>query len=289
MLPDKYINPFTDFGFKKLFGEEPNKDLLMSFLNLFLPDYHQIEDLSYAKNEFGGLSEFDRKAIFDLYCVGKNGERFIVEIQKAKQNFFKDRSVFYSSFPIQEQAQRGDWNFQLNHVYLFAILDFTFTESGAEIVHTVKLKDQNCNTFYDKLTFVYIEMPKFNKTENELETMQDKWFYVFRNLQKLDGRPRKLQEKVFERLFKSAEIAKYSPAERQIYEDNLKYYRDFNNVIETAKGEGVEEGIEIGIEQGIEQEKLLRLKKVIESGKFSNAEIAGIFDVDVEFIQTLNN
>ena len=109
----KYVNPLTDFGFKKIFGEEPNKDILISFLNEILPERHTIEDLSYLRNERLGKSEVDRKAIYDLYCTSTTGERFIVELQKAKQNYFKDRSIFYSSFPIQEQAQKGEWDFRL--------------------------------------------------------------------------------------------------------------------------------------------------------------------------------
>ncbi|MEO0340684.1 MAG: Rpn family recombination-promoting nuclease/putative transposase, partial [Bacteroidota bacterium] len=110
---EKFINPLTDFGFKKLFGSEPNKDLLIDFLNELLPKKHQIADLSYAQNEHQGQRIIDRTAIFDIYCIGENGERFIVEVQKAKQNYFKDRSVYYASFPIQEQGQKGDWNYEL--------------------------------------------------------------------------------------------------------------------------------------------------------------------------------
>jgi len=108
-VKERYINPFTDFGFKKLFGTELNKDLLIDFLNeVVLPQNKKIADLKYRSNEHMGQTELDRKAIFDLYCMSSNGERFIVEMQKAKQNYFKDRSVFYSTFPIQEQAQTGD-------------------------------------------------------------------------------------------------------------------------------------------------------------------------------------
>ena len=96
---ERYINPLTDFGFKKLFGTEVNKELLIDFLNEILPD-KKIKNLSYSSEENQGLTELDRKAIFDLYCIGNNGERFIVEMQKAKQNYFKDRSIFYASFPI---------------------------------------------------------------------------------------------------------------------------------------------------------------------------------------------
>ena len=244
-LQDKYINPFTDFGFKKLFGTELNKDLLIDFLNaVVLPEGRRIADLQYKKSEQLGSGELDRKAIFDLYCVGEDGERFIVEMQKAKQNYFKDRSVFYATFPIQEQAQRGDWDFKLAEVYTVGILDFVFAEDGdkKEVRHQVTLKDQNGIVFYKKLTFIYLEMPHFTKTEAELKTSFDKWLYVIKHLSNLENRPLALQEKVFEKLFETAEIAKFNDDERARYEDSLKYYRDLKNVIDTAALEGETKG-----------------------------------------------
>ena len=122
---EKYINPFTDYGFKRLFGEEPNKELLLDFLNeLLREEQGQITSLTYLKNENLGSSDVDRKAIFDIYCENERGEKFIVELQKTKQNFFKDRTVYYATFPIREQARRADWNFELKAVYTVAILDF---------------------------------------------------------------------------------------------------------------------------------------------------------------------
>jgi predicted transposase/invertase (TIGR01784 family) len=245
MTKEKYINPFTDFGFKKLFGTEPNKALLINFLNeVILPEQRKITDLTYKKNDHLGATEFDRKAIFDLYCIGTNDERFIVEMQKAKQNYFKDRTLFYSTFPIQEQAQKGDWDYQLSEVFTVGILDFTFSDDAqnGEVRHEVVLKDQNCRVFYDKLTFIYLEMPNFTKTEAELETPYDKWLYVLKNLPNLENRPIKLQEKIFEQLFETAEIAKFSPNEKQQYEDSLKSYRDLKNVLDTSFEEGKIEG-----------------------------------------------
>jgi predicted transposase/invertase (TIGR01784 family) len=243
-LQDKYINPFTDFGFKKLFGSEPNKDLLIDFLNQVLPEKHKIQDLTYARTEHLGNSEADRKAIFDLYCLGENGERFIVEMQKAKQNFFKDRSVYYSSFPIQEQAKKGNWNYQLAAVYMVGILDFVFSEDEAEqeVRHEIQLKDQNCRVFYDKLTYIYLEMPNFSKKEAALETNFDKWMYVLQQLPYLQNRPQALQERVFHKLFEAAEIAKFTPDEKTKYEESLKYYRDLKNVVDTSFDEGKAEG-----------------------------------------------
>jgi len=253
-MNDKYINFFTDFGFKKLFGSEPNKDLLIDFLNELLKDREApIKTLKFKKTEHLGASEVDRKAIFDLYCESETGEKFIVELQKAKQKFFKDRSIFYSTFPIQEQSQRGDWDFKLKAVYTIGILDFVFDEDkdNDKYFYDVKLTEQETKeVFCDKLNFIYIEMPKFNKTEDELETHFDKWLFAIKNLYKLDKIPGKLQEKVFERFFKIAEIAHMNPEERTTYESSLKYYRDMNNVVATAKGEGWAKGEAQGKAEG---------------------------------------
>ena len=169
ILQDKYISLLTDFGFKRVFGTEPNKDLLIDFLNTLLPAHHQIQDLSFKNNENLGNKQIDRKAIFDIYCQAKSGERFIVEIQKAKQNFFKDRSVYYATFPVQEQALTGEWNFKLSPVYTVGVLDFVFDDHKHDdtIVHIVELKNQHCEVFYEKLKFIYIELPKFTKSVND--------------------------------------------------------------------------------------------------------------------------
>jgi len=297
MLIEKYINPFTDFGFKKLFGTELNKDLLIDFLNeVILPENKKIVDLTYRSNEHIGQTEADRKAIFDLYCMSSNGERFIVEMQKAKQNYFKDRSVFYSSFPIQEQAQTGNWNYKLAAIYTVGILDFAFSDeestktNGAkvkEVRHEVKLKNQKCEVFYDKLTFIYLEMPHFNKTEEELETNYDKWLYVLKHLPNLTERPKKLQERIFQRLFEAAEIAKFSPQEKELYEESLKTYRDLKNVIDTAYDEGKMEGKLEGKLEGQLEEKKANIIKALQRGKLSIEEIAEDFDTTADYVRSI--
>lgn len=245
-MKEKYINLFTDFGFKKIFGEEASKENLISFLNTLLPRRHQIEELEFCNTESQGVSALDRKAIFDLSCRSASGELFIVELQKAKQNFFKDRSVFYATFPIQQQAQRGDWDFRLSAVYTIGILDFVFDDEDSaerqEVIHRVQLKNQRHQVFYDKLTFIYLTLPNFTKGADELETLQEKWFYLFRHLHELEEIPPRLCEQVFLRVFEKASIARFQPEERQAYESSLKYYRDLKNVIDTACEEGREEG-----------------------------------------------
>ncbi|MEM8642160.1 MAG: Rpn family recombination-promoting nuclease/putative transposase [Cyanobacteria bacterium P01_G01_bin.54] len=258
--PAKYINPFTDYGFKKLFGEEPNKDLLLDFLNELLQDEQgQITTLNYIKNEQLGSTDLDRRAVFDLYCENEAGEKFIVELQKSKQNFFKDRTVYYSTFPIREQAKKNNWNYQLSAVYLIAILDFVFDEDKDDLEkyrYNVQLTDiDTCKVFYDKLTFIYLEMPKFTKTIEQLENRFEKWLYVLRNLSQLQEIPESLQEEVFKKLFEIAEISQFNREQLRSYENSLKYYRDLKSSMDTArdegKAEGIAEGIGIGREEGI--------------------------------------
>jgi predicted transposase/invertase (TIGR01784 family) len=127
----KYLNPFTDFGFKKIFGEEASKPLLIDFLNALLPKTDKIVDLAFKNNEQLVQTDLDRKAIYDIYCENEKGEKLIVELQKAKQNYFKERTVYYSTFPIKEQAEKGEWNYNLKAVYCIGILDFTFDDYEA--------------------------------------------------------------------------------------------------------------------------------------------------------------
>lgn len=263
----KYINPYTDFGFKKLFGTPLNKDLLISFLNSLFDGKEVVRDLTYLNGESLGNGYGDRRAIFDVYCENEQGETFIVEMQKAEQQFFKDRSVFYSTFPIQNQGKKGIWNFKLKGVYTIGILDFVFPNHEYpqdSLRHEVKLVDvDDKHVFYDKLTFLYLEMPKFTKGEEELKTLYDKWLFVLHNLSRLMKRPATLQERIFTRLFEQAEIARYTPEERQDYEDSLKVYRDMKNVLDTAELRGLEkgrkegrrEGRKEGIEQGTFEER----------------------------------
>lgn len=254
---ERYISLLTDFGFKRIFGTALNKELLICFLNSLFNGKQVVKDVMYLNSEHVGDVYTDRKAIFDVYCEGENGEKFIVEMQNAYQTYFKDRSLFYSTFPIREQAPKGsEWDFNLNNVYTVALLNFDMKDDAFEkeqIRHHVQLCDTATHkVFYDKLEFIYVEIAKFDKSLEELETLYDKWLYVLKNLSKLDNRPKELRDRVFDRLFEESEIAKFTPLELREYEDSKKAYRDIKNSIDTAKREGIEEGMEKGIKQGIE-------------------------------------
>ena len=244
----KYVNPFTDFGFKKIFGEEASKPLLLDFLNSLLPASDKIKTLAFKNTEHLGQTKIDRKSLFDIYCEAENGQKFIVELQKAKQNFFKERTIYYSTFPIREQAEKGEWNYDLNAVYCIGILDFTFDDyenepEKHEVVHTIKLKNQNGKVFYKKLTYIYLEMPNFFTPEQELQTRLDKWLYFIKHLEDFQNIPSIFKdETIFNQAFEKAELAKFDNQQWESYESSLKEYRDMKGYIDSAYDEGKLEG-----------------------------------------------
>jgi predicted transposase/invertase (TIGR01784 family) len=233
-----FINPYTDFGFKKLFGEEANKDLLIDFLNCLLPSEHQIASLTFKNTEQLGEVALRRKSVFDIYCISKTGIHFVVEMQKAKMDFFKDRSLFYATFPIQKQAPKGkEWDFRLNPVYLVAVLDFEYDENEErrKFLRSVQLKDQDGDLFYDKLHFKFVQMPLFTKKENELETHFDKWLYFLKNLSSFDKIPKILKEPIFQKAFKIAEVSNLTLAQYEEYERSMLEYYDISALKSTVR------------------------------------------------------
>jgi len=288
---ERYINPYTDFGFKKLFGTEMNKDLLISFLNaLFNNIENEIQDIQYLNSENLGEGYGDRRSVFDVYCRTQDGSRFIVEMQKAEQEYFKDRSVYYATTPIRQQAVKGKWDYHLENVYTIGILNFVFPDGeypADSYRHEIKLKDVEDNhVFYEKLTFVYLEMPKFNKTEDQLETMFDKWMFVLQNLYRLLERPKALQDRIFKKLFDQAEIARYSEAERWEYEESKKVFWDNYSVMKTAIKKSRAEGRAEGQAEGREEANIENARKMKAKG-FTIADIADITGLSAEDIEKL--
>ena len=231
-----YISLLTDFGFKRVFGI---KAVMIKFLNTVLDIEGGIKDLRYGNPEKLGFSHFDRKALYDLYCITGNDEHIIVEIQYISQLYFKDRTLVYASRLINEQSEKGkDWNFRLPKVYMVNILNFSFEEAlmplGLEIkradenkfVSRVQLIDRDTGElFYDKLTLVYIELEKFTKEFRELKTFFEQWIFIIKHLHELNDLPEELRnDEVFEQLFEIARIAKMTPNEVN------NYLKDLNNM-----------------------------------------------------------
>jgi len=194
LLDAVYVNPLTDFGFALVFAQDKNKDLLIHFLNAILGREEQITDIEFLPTNQFGYVERERKAVFDIFCKKEKGERFIVEMQRAEQKYFRDRSLFYSAYPILKQAPKGEWDFNLKAVYTIAILDFVlFNEDKDDKYHYLEqvflTRNRTKTQFTDKLNLIFVELPKFRKKEKDLDTNADRWLYSLKHAKDLASQP----------------------------------------------------------------------------------------------------
>jgi predicted transposase/invertase (TIGR01784 family) len=263
-----YINPLLDFGFKKLFGEEINDELLMDLLSAIVPDMGRITKIDYHPTEQLGTEAEDRKAVFDIYCTNEKGEHFIVEMQKAQEPHFIDRSLFYSAFLLRKQAPKGDWDFGLKAVFFVGILDFDCFD-GDKYIETVHLvRDSTGERFSDKLNFVYVVLPKFKKTLEELETNADRWLYCLKNMATLDSQPPEVQGKVFELLFDAARINKLKKEEMETYDKSVLEYASVRRCADFAMEQGIQKGRQEGMEKGMEKGRQEGIQEGVQKGIF---------------------
>jgi len=291
-IPGIYIDPLVDFAFKKIFGSEPNKDLLIAFLNEVFRGRKHIVDLVYDKNEHPGDIKDEGTAIFDLLCTGGNGERFLIEVQRARQGYFKERALFYTSRLISDQAPKGKrsaWGYNIAEVYLIALLeDFTLEDSPPDnYLHDICLCNRDTGEiFYDKLGYIYIELSKFVKEDAELESDLEKWLYVLKNMSRMDKIPIYLRKPIFEKLFSIAAYTNLTKEEKTMYDSSLKYKWDNKNVLDYAVKEGIEKGIEKGIAEG-EHKKAIAIAQEMKKENIPVIQIAKFTKLSVEEIEDL--
>ena len=252
IIKAKYIDLMVDWSFKRVFGTEVNKDILIEFLKVVFPQF-AITDITYIPTEQLGIMEDDRKAIFDVLCKTEDDKTFLVEMQRGAQKHFFERALYYTSFPIMKQGKKaiakeeegaGPWDFSLDGVFFLGILDFEYeqdemTEHRYQLLETKTLKRMT-----DKLEFVFVEVAKFNKSEYELETDLDKWLYLLKNMSTLLERPAALRDRVFGRLFDVAEYARLDDEERKNYVESMNTARDTYNQIDFALNKGIGIGLE---------------------------------------------
>jgi len=242
----RYIDPLTDFGFKRIFGSEPHKELLIAFLNELFKGRKVIHDLVYNPQENGGPARHYRKAVFDVTCTEADGSTFIIEVQRASQKCFFDRAIFYTASRLYEQGSKGNkrWDFELKEVYFIGLADFNFNKfSAGKYLHRVRLvEEETGHVYYNKLEFIFLELPNFNLDAKEIKTDLERWLYVLRNMGKLGKIPVILRKKQFRKLFEIAEVANLKAEEYMLYQkDVLDRWTEYS-VLKTAEEKGVVEG-----------------------------------------------
>ncbi|ADV43889.1 Rpn family recombination-promoting nuclease/putative transposase [Bacteroides helcogenes] len=288
----RFINPYSDYGFKLLFGREVSKDLLIDFLNGLLVGERVITDLTFLNNEQLPEYQEGRGIIYDVYCTTDTGEKIIVEMQNRSQVNFKDRALFYLSKAVVNQGLTGsDWMFGVKAVYGVFFMNFLLDGEEQKLRTDVILADRETGKiFSDKLRQIFIALPLFDKDEEECENDFERWIYVLKNMETLERMPFKARKAVFERLEELADVGALSKHEREVYDNSLKVYRDYLVTMEAAKIEGREEGrvegrvegIEIGIKKS-QTDTALRMK----SKGMSVSEIADITGLTLTEIEAL--
>jgi predicted transposase/invertase (TIGR01784 family) len=279
----RFVDPYSDFGFKHIFGKAPNKNLLISFINQVLKGRKVIVDIQYNNIEFKGSGLDYRKTVLDLHCTGDKGEKFMVEMQKAKPKNFKDRSIFYTANLIQEQGigVAANWGYEMPEIFFIGVMNFNFDDSHPDqFIHDIRLIDRNTHQeFYSKLSYTFIEMPKFKKLETELESKLDEWLYILNNLKQLSEIPLSLVGNTeYEKVFELAELGNLTREEMCEYNQSLKTRRDYFSVMENAKDEGREKG-------RIEERKEIALK--LKTGNIALSFISETTGLTIEQIASL--
>ena len=251
MEESRFINPFTDFGFKRIFGQEINKDLTIDFLNLLLDGERHIADLTIKNPEMQPEREDERLVVFDLYCESDDGTKFIVEMQAARQSFFLDRSLYYQSRAVIAQGEKGkEWDYSLQPVYGIFFMDFTMPGCSGLRTDVALMDMKTGKVFNSKLRQIYLEMPRFTKEAHECENDFERWLYLIKNMKMLKRMPFKAQRAVWDKLLEVADVSSLNEEEKAQYHRALKNYRDYHNVMATARKEGREEGLKEGEEIG---------------------------------------
>ena len=286
----KYVDLLNDRGFKHVFGKDSNKDILIAFLNEVIPD-RKIIDLEHIRNEQEPQGTDNKKSIFDLYCKTDNGDSIVVELQKESQKDFIERSIYYSSFPIQNQVEKGNEKYTFNAVYIINILNFKLEELTAnrKVVSTYRLKELAENTILtDKYTLVYIELPKFTKELDEIEpnNILEGFFYCFRHMKMFENKPQKLKQPIWTRLFNAAQFAAMNKHEQLKYINEMNTARDIRNQIDYAREQGIEQGKALGKAEGKAEEQQTIARNLKRMG-IDSATIAESTRLPIEEIEKL--
>ena len=271
----RYARIIMDDWFKRTFGTEPNKGLLIMLLKELIPE-HDIKDLTYVQQEHINPFPGKKDALIDVECVDIDGTRFIVEMQVARQRFFYERSLFYSTFGIQQQVEKSSsMDYGFPPVYFVGFMDFSLHEGSDRVLYRYSLRENETGEeMTGSLQFVFLELTNCRKALTPEATLLDNLCYALHNMEHLTDRPEELKEEIFKRLFKTAEIATFTPEERIKYENDMTTERDIQNYIsyarekglEEGRAEGIMEGMEKGVEKGVEKGLLEAARNMLAEG-----------------------
>ena len=228
MPAQRYVDILTEAGFKAVFGVEKNKDILIGLLNVVLPAGRRVSDLAYSTTEVPGFTLSNKSVRLDLRCTGEDGSGYGIQ-----PVYFV--ALLNTGVPKFDRSDAGIWRDRF-------VSEYTFRE---KISHEV----------VDETIFLnFVELNRFDKRLDDCVDLADKWFYSLKHMGSMEGLPEGLPEglrvEVFERLFEACEIAKFTPDEKLEYEHDMMTERDYTNILNTYRAEGLAEGKAEGFAEG---------------------------------------
>lgn len=285
----KYADLLNDEVFKLVFGRESTKDVMIEFLNQVILD-RKILDLEFIDKEMHPIERDAKGTVYDMFCKTDDGSRIIVEVQRRKQPFYPERALYYSTFQIQRQVEAGAEYYDFLPVYVVSILDFVMGDDPqSNVVRTAyRLYEDNSHKLLtDRVTFIFIELPKFKKTVEELDgNILEGMYFCFKNMPELESRPEVLDHHVFTKIFDVTELYNMDQETRDKVLDNMTTERDLKNQMIYAREEGREEGRVEGREEGREEGIALAIKNMADSG-LDAEQIAEIMKMPVADVQAM--
>ena len=276
----RYVDILTNAGFKAVFGDVANKDAVMMIINEFLPENRKVEHIDYLPTNYQGpVLSLNKEHQYDFMCRDSSGALFIVEMQCYTEKGWFQRCVSYASRAYDRQSRRGK-DYEINPVYLIGLM-------GVPINHPDKdfWKDRYVSeyTFREKTTgdllaetifIIFAELAGFDKDLDDCVTAQDRMLFVLKNLGKLKGRPKWLQDEVYECIFRACEISAFTEEKRIEYETEMNDEKRLNGMMRAK----LEEGIEQGLEKGRSEERTDMVLKMYSKG-MSAEDISALLDI----------
>lgn len=228
---------------------------MIEFLNLVISD-RTIVDVEFADKEVHPNLRDKKTSIYDLLCLTDDGSRIIVELQKRKQDSYAERMLYYSMHQILKQVESGVASFDFCPIYVVSILNFTLDQNNsiADIKTVYRLLEENHGTLLtDRLTYIFIELPKFKKSAEELDgDVLEGMYFCLKNMPQLKERPLALKHGVFDTIFSISELLVMDEDTRDKIIENMTTERDLKNQFEYARKVAIAEGMAEGRAEGLE-------------------------------------
>ena len=293
----RYADLLDDDVFKLVFGRESSKEVMIEFLNLVIDD-RIIIDLDFMDKEMKTVDRDKKNSTYDMFCRTDDGSRIIVEVQRRKQPFYPERALYYSTFQIQNQVDAGASNYDFLPVYVINILNFNLdvNKGNPEVKTIYRLYERNAHTsLTDRLTFIFIELRKFDKTISELTgNILEGIYFCLKHISSLTERPESLRHDIFRKIFEVSELMNMDSAIRQKVIEKMTTERDLKNQMDWARKEAIEEGLAEGITkgraegraEGINETRLEIAKRMLNKG-MPEEEVADITALTLEELRSL--